>query len=185
MNKKKLLLHSCCGPCTTVPVERLWDEYEIVSFEYNPNIHPETEHQLRLTELDRLTDELGIDLIVAEYDPERWFSLVKGLETEPEGGERCAICFRMRLERAAMFAKENGFDFYTTTLTISPHKNAERINKIGAEIARQHGVNFLECNFKKKDGYSRSIELSKAYQLYRQNYCGCIYSRRSELAERG
>jgi len=183
MIKKKLLLHSCCGPCTTVPVERLRDEYDIVSFAYNPNIHPEAEHRLRLAELKRLTDALEIQLIVAEYDPERWFSLIKGLENQPEGGDRCFVCFQMRLERAATFAKENGFDFFTTTLTISPHKNAELINKIGVEIARQHEVNFLECNFKKKDGYRRSIEISKGYHLYRQNYCGCIYSRRSEPSE--
>jgi len=179
MNKKKLLLHSCCGPCSTVPIERLQSEFEIVCFEYNPNIHPEKEHQLRVDELKTLAEQVGVDLIVSEYKPEQWFDLVKGFENEPEGGKRCEICFHMRLEHTAKFAQENSYDFFTTTLTISPHKNAKLINKIGAEIAKQEKVSFLEFNFKKKDGYKRSIELSKIYNLYRQNYCGCIYSRRN------
>lgn len=180
MNKKKLLLHSCCGPCSTVPIERLRSEFEIVCFEYNPNIHPEKEHRIRVEELVALTKQLEVELIVSEYNPDYWFSLVKGLENEPEGGKRCEICFRMRLEHTAKFARQNGFDVFTTTLTISPHKNAALINKIGAEIAEKENVPFLESNFKKKDGYKRSIELSKIYDLYRQNYCGCIYSRVSE-----
>ncbi len=180
MTKKKLLLHSCCGPCTTVPIERLQSEYEIVCFGYNPNIHPATEHQSRVRELKNLSKQMDFKLVLPKYDPDAWFDRVRGLENEPEGGKRCEICFRMRMEKTAQFAHENGFDLFTTTLTISPHKNALLINKIGSEIAERMNVSFLESNFKKKDGYKRSIEMSKIYNLYRQNYCGCIYSCRDK-----
>lgn len=180
MTRKRLLLHSCCGPCTTVPVERLQTEYEIVCFEYNPNIHPAEEHQLRVRELKNLSKQLDFKLVLSKYDPDDWFVRVKGFENEPEGGQRCKICFRMRMEKTAQFAREKCFDCFTTTLTISPHKNAALINKIGNEIAERMNMPFLESNFKKKDGYKRSIELSKVYNLYRQNYCGCIYSRRDK-----
>ncbi|MCD4664850.1 MAG: epoxyqueuosine reductase QueH [Bacteroidales bacterium] len=174
----KLLLHTCCAPCVTVPIERLKSEYNITSFFYNPNIHPEAEYRQRLLELKKLLNTLKTKSIIHNYDSDRWFEFVKGLENEPEGGKRCAVCFRMRLEQTALFAKQEGFDVFTTVLSISPHKNATLLNQIGNELAKQHQVQFLEANFKKQNGFKRSIELSKKYNLYRQNYCGCIYSRR-------
>ena len=176
---QKLFLHTCCAPCVTVPIERLESEYEITCFFYNPNIHPKDEYKQRLTELKRIVKKLNIELVEHQYDAERWFDLVKGLEDEPEGGKRCAVCFKIRMQEAAKLAKEKGYDFFTTTLTISPHKNAKLINQIGLELSERYGIQFLEANFKKKDGYKRSIELSKNYNLYRQDYCGCIFSRRS------
>lgn len=181
MNKKKLLLHTCCAPCGTVPIERLCPEYEVTCFFYNPNIHPEEEYLQRLDEFQNLAKKLNIKIIVPEeYNSDQWLDLVKGLENEPEGGKRCAICFRMRLQATAKVTKQTGFDLFTTTLTISPHKNATLINQIGLELIEQHQIKFLVANFKKKDGYKRSIELSKIYNMYRQNYCGCIYSRKKE-----
>lgn len=175
---KRLLLHTCCAPCVTVPIEKLQSEYNITSFFYNPNIHPEAEYRQRLLELEKLLNTLKTKSIIHNYDSDRWFEFVKGLENEPEGGKRCAVCFRMRLEQTALFAKQEGFNVFTTVLSISPHKNAPLINQIGNELVKQHQVQFLETNFKKQDGFKRSIELSKKYNLYRQNYCGCVYSRR-------
>ncbi len=175
---KNLLLHACCAPCMTVPIERLQPEYDITGFFYNPNIHPEEEYKKRLDEITNWTQQTGIPLIVHEYDVDHWHELVKGLEKEPERGKRCTVCFRMRLQQTAILAKQKGFDCFTTTLSISPHKNANIINKIGKELGDQIGVQFLEANFKKKNGFKRSIELSKKYNFYRQDYCGCIYSRR-------
>ncbi len=177
MKKLKLLLHTCCAPCVTVPMERLQPDYEVSCIFYNPNIHLRYEYLERLNEIIRLTKELELKIIIPEYDVDRWFELVKGLEDEPEGGKRCSVCFEMRLRETAQYAKKNNFDLFTTTLTISPHKNATLINQIGAEISEQNQIPFLDANFKKKDGYKRSIELSKKYNLYRQNYCGCIFSR--------
>jgi predicted adenine nucleotide alpha hydrolase (AANH) superfamily ATPase len=177
MKKPKLLLHTCCAPCVTVPMERLQPGYEVSCFFYNPNIHLKYEYLKRLNEVIRLTKDLGLKIIIPEYDVDPWFEIVNGLEDEPEGGKRCAVCFEMRLRETVRYAKEHKFDSFTTTLTISPHKNAALINKIGAEIGEQNQVPFLEANFKKKDGYLRSIELSKKYDLYRQKYCGCIFSR--------
>ena len=174
---KKLLLHACCAPCMTVPIERLQSEYDITGFFYNPNIHPEEEYKKRLNEITNWTQQKNIPLIVHEYDVDRWHELVKGLEKEPERGKRCTVCFRMRLQQTAILAKQKGFDWFTTTLSISPHKNANIINQIGKKLRDQIGVQFLEANFKKKNGFKRSIELSKKYNFYRQNYCGCIYSR--------
>jgi len=177
MNKPRLLLHTCCAPCVTVPVERLQHDYELSCFFYNPNIHLKDEYLKRLNEVIRLTKELGLKIIIPDYDVAPWFELVKGLEDEPEGGKRCSVCFEMRLQETGRYAKEHNFDVFTTTLTISPHKNAVLINKIGTEIGEQYQIAFLEANFKKQDGYRRSIELSKKHNLYRQNYCGCIFSR--------
>ena len=176
--KKSLLLHSCCAPCITVPVERLSIEYDITCYFYNPNIHPENEYHQRLFELKKILKMLDIRLVEAEYNSDHWFNLTSGLEDEPEGGKRCEICFLMRLENCAQYAKENSFDFFTTVLTISPHKNAMLINKIGNKLSTQFGIPFIEANFKKNNGFKRSCELSKNYNLYRQNYCGCLYSRR-------
>jgi len=178
MTKPKLLLHTCCAPCVTVPLERLGNDYDVTCFFYNPNIHPKKEYQQRRDELLRLAKELNFRVVVHNYDVDHWFQLVAGLENEPEGGRRCELCFKMRLVETAKFARENGFDIFTTTLTISPHKNAALINQIGAAIGVQYQVTFLAENFKKRDGYKRSVELSKKYHLYRQTYCGCLYSRR-------
>lgn len=175
---KKLLLHTCCAPCVTVPLERQQSEFEITAFFYNPNIHPEEEYSKRLNEITAWTQKTGIPIIVQKDDTERWFELIKGLENEPERGKRCTLCYRMRLEKTAIVAKEKGFDCFTTTLSISPHKNAAVINLIGNEVAAQFAVQFIEANFKKKNGFKQSVELSKKYNFYRQDYCGCIYSQR-------
>jgi len=175
---KTLLLHTCCAPCTTVPLERLKSEFVVTGFFYNPNIFPQAEYEKRLKEIKKWTDKENIPLLVHAYDSNRWFGLVKGLEKEPEGGKRCAVCFRIRLEETARAAKEKGFDSFTTTLTNSPHKNAQLINQLGEEIARETGVEFLAANFKKHDGFKQSVALSKEYDFYRQDYCGCLYSRR-------
>lgn len=183
-NKPRLLLHACCGPCSSACIERLAEHFLITVFWYDPCIHPEAEYVLRLQNLKKLLDALHtpepIFLIEAEYEPETYFSLTKGLENEPEGGARCTVCFRQRLERTAHEAQVRDFDFYTTTLTISPHKDPVRINTIGMEYADRFGVKFLPSDFKKKNGYLRSIELSREFGLYRQNYCGCIYSMRNK-----
>jgi predicted adenine nucleotide alpha hydrolase (AANH) superfamily ATPase len=177
MKKPKLLLHTCCAPCVTVPVERTRSDYEVSCFFYNPNIHPKDEYLKRLKELIKLTKELDFKIIIPDYDSKHWFELVKGLEDEPEGGKRCAVCFNMRLQEAAKYAKQNKFDSFTTTLSISPYKNSKLINQIGIEIGEQYQIAFLETDFKKKDGYRRSMELSKQHKLYRQKYCGCVFSR--------
>lgn len=174
--RQRLLLHTCCAPCVVVPVERLAAQYDITCFFFNPNIQPAEEYHRRLAELERISNRLAVEVIVPVYDADAWLKLVRGLEAEPEGGKRCAICFQARLEATAQLAKEQQFDCITTTLTISPHKNANLINQIGRKLGETYGVTFLEENFKKKDGYKRSIELSKLHQLYRQNYCGCIFS---------
>lgn len=178
MNKNKLLLHTCCAPCVTVPIERLKMEYEVTCFFYNPNIHPQEEYENRLAELKNLMGQLNIPLVIAEYDVDRWMALVKGFENEPEKGERCTICFTMRINKAVEFAKNNGFSLVTTTLTVSPHKNSTLINQIGREQCHGDTVQFIEENFKKQDGYKRSLVLSRDYNLYRQNYCGCVFSQR-------
>ena len=177
-DRKKCLLQICCAPDATVVVERLRNDYDITGYFYNPNIHPEEEYRLRADEMVRLASEMDFPVVIGPYDAERWFELTSELKGEPEGGERCLVCFQMRLEGAARFAADHNFDLFTTVLTVSPHKNAEKINAMGASIAKKYGVPFLEENFKKKDGFKRSIELSKEYNLYRQNYCGCIYSKR-------
>lgn len=178
---KKLLLHSCCGPCSTAVLERLLSEtdYQISVFYYNPNIHPESEYIKRKNEQIKFIKKLNSDrvnFIDADYNPEKYFELTKGLESEKEGGNRCSICFNLRLSVTAQFAKENGYDIFGTTLTVSPHKNAEVINGIGESISKQKGIDYLVADFKKKDGFKRSIVLAKEYDLYRQNYCGCVYS---------
>ncbi|MEE0060426.1 MAG: epoxyqueuosine reductase QueH [Acutalibacteraceae bacterium] len=176
-----LLLHSCCAPCSSYVIEYLSKFFKITVFYYNPNISPDEEYQYRANEQKRLiesmTFENPVDFLEGDYNPDDFFNLCKGLENEPEGGARCAKCFNLRLNKTAEVAKQNGFDYFTTTLTISPLKNAQLINNIGQEIAKKHGLQYLVSDFKKKDGYKRSIVLSKEYNLYRQNYCGCIFSK--------
>jgi predicted adenine nucleotide alpha hydrolase (AANH) superfamily ATPase len=175
--KPKILLQVCCAPDATVAAERLRAEYTVGVYFYNPNIHPGEEYDKRVQELARLAPQIGAENYSAPYDPERWFEAVKGYEHEPEKGVRCHICFRLRLEATAGAAKELGFDLYGTVLTVSPHKDAELINRLGREIGTRYGVEYFESNFKKKDGFKRSLELSKQFGLYRQDYCGCVFSR--------
>ena len=174
---KKLLLHSCCGPCSTQVIDILKNDYDLTIFYSNSNIFPQEEYEKRLAEQKRYAKIVGIDVIDDKYDEAEYLEFVKGLEKEKEGGLRCRACFEFRLSRTAKFAKENGFDLFSTTLTVSPHKNSEVINEIGNRISKEVGVDFLAGNFKKQDGYKKSIELSKRYNLYRQNYCGCRFSR--------
>lgn len=176
----RLLLHSCCAPCSSYCLEYLSRYFAITVLYYNPNISPEEEFRKRAEEQRRLVSELKTDnpvrLIIGDYDPEEFFSAVKGLEQCAEGGERCFVCYRLRLKKAAEYASENGFDYFCSTLSISPLKNAQKLNEIGEELSRIYKVPNLPNDFKKKGGYQRSIELSKEYGLYRQNYCGCIFS---------
>ena len=178
-----VLLHVCCAPCSSYCLEYLSDYFEITVFFYNPNISLSQEYDYRLSEEKRyisLRDfKNSVNIIEGEYEPKDFFDAAKGLENEPEGGKRCAECFKLRLEATAKKAKELGFDYFTTTLTISPLKNAALLNEIGFEMAEKYGVNWLPSDFKKREGYKRSIELSREYDLYRQNYCGCIYSKQN------
>lgn len=179
--RPRLLLHSCCAPCSSAVLERLTEAFEISVFYYNPNIAPEEEFLRRMEEqarlIERLPHEGRIELIRGEYDAAAFEALAKGLEMAPEGGERCTRCFRLRLGKTAQMAAEGGFEYFTTTLSISPLKDAQRLNAIGGELAEQYGVSYLFSDFKKKNGYKRSCELSAEYGLYRQDYCGCVYSR--------
>lgn len=173
--KKKLLLHSCCGPCSSACIERLKEFFDVTVIYYNPNIEPREEYEHRKSEQLRLLLELGINYLDCDYDNEAFRKVAEPLKDEPEGGKRCPICFGLRLKYTALKAHEHGFDYFTTTLTVSPHKNSQIINQIGHEIGEEVGIQYLYSDFKKKDGYKRSIELSKEYNLYRQDYCGCLF----------
>ena len=177
----RLLLHSCCAPCSSYVLEYLSDYFEITDFFFNPNIEPEKEYRLREEELQRLIGEMHpkhpIHFVSGSYEPQRFYEAVKGLEQIPEGGERCFACYRLRMEEAAALAAQGGYDFFTTTLSISPLKNAGKINEIGQELEQKYGVKHLPSDFKKKGGYLRSIVLSKEHGLYRQDYCGCVFSK--------
>lgn len=177
----RLFLHSCCAPCSSYVLEYLSDYFEITVFYYNPNISPEEEYEKRVAEQKHLIQELPvrhpIHLVVGNYEPERFYALSKGLETVPEGGERCFRCYRLRLEETARMAEEGGYDYFATTLTISPLKNAQKLNEIGEELSGIYKVEHLPSDFKKKNGYKRSVELSAEYGLYRHNYCGCVFSK--------
>lgn len=174
-----LLLHSCCAPCSSYVLEYLSQYFQITVFFYNPNIHPEEEYRKRLENQKKLllsaSYQNSVSLIEGKYDPERFFACVKGLEQLPEGAERCRKCFELRLRETAEKAKKRGFEYFATTLTVSPHKSAVVINEIGKEVG---GQSYIESDFKKREGYKRSIILSKEYGLYRQNYCGCVFSKR-------
>lgn len=180
--RKSLLLHACCAPCSSYVLEYLTEFFDISLLYYNPNIFPESEYLKRVEQVKKLLSEMplksSVRLVEGRYDPKEFFELSKGLETVPEGGERCFKCYRLRLEEAAREAKKGGFDYFTTTLSISPHKNADKLNEIGEELEGQYGVKYLYADFKKKNGYKRSIELSRIYGLYRQDYCGCVFSKR-------
>lgn len=175
-----LLLHACCAPCSSYCLEYLSSYFKITLYYYNPNIYPESEYALRTEEARRLIEEMSfkneVTFLEGKFDPKEFYDCVKGLEKEKEGGERCFKCYRLRLESAARLAKETGFDYFTTTLSISPLKRADKINEIGEEVGEFYGVKHLPSDFKKKNGYKRSTELSKQYGLYRQDYCGCVFS---------
>ncbi len=176
-----LLLHSCCGPCSSYVLEYLANYFEITILYYNPNIYPEDEYLKRKREQLHLIDELPVknkvSFMEVKYDPESFFELAKGLENLKEGGERCHRCYKLRLEETARLACDNGFDYFGTTLSVSPYKNSSVLNEIGIELGEKYQVKYLYSDFKKKNGYKRSIELSKMYNLYRQDYCGCVYSK--------
>ena len=178
--KKRLLLHACCAPCSSAVLERVAPHFDVTLFFYNPNITEKAEYEKRLSELYRFVEAVygdSVRVIDGGFSPEVFFEKTKGLEKEKEGGERCSVCYRERLFKTAKLAKEEGFDFFCTTLSVSPHKDAARLNEIGADLERGYGVKYLFSDFKKRKGYVRSIELSKEYGLYRQNYCGCVYSK--------
>lgn len=177
-----LLLHSCCGPCSSYVLEYLTNYFKITILYYNPNISPYDEYKKRLEEQVRLINNLPVknkvDLLECDYDNIEFEKMVKGLENEKEGGSRCHKCYRLRLEKTAKLAKENNFDYFSTTLTVSPYKNSKVLNEIGKSLSELYNVKYLYSDFKKKEGYKRSIELSRIYNLYRQDYCGCIYSKK-------
>ncbi|MBE5735047.1 MAG: epoxyqueuosine reductase QueH [Clostridiales bacterium] len=178
---KKLLLHSCCGPCSSGVLEALTREYDVTILFYNPNIFPEEEYYKRLDTQYKIVNALnseGADIKIVEvgYNPAEYNNIVQGLENEPEGGSRCEKCFRLRLEKTCKYAKDNGYNIFTTTMSVSPHKNYILLNEIGRDLSSKFGVEYLEANFKKNDGYLKSIRNSEKYDLYRQKYCGCKYS---------
>lgn len=177
----RLFLHSCCAPCSSYVLEYLSQYFEITVFYFNPNIAPEEEYRKRVEEQKRLIEQLPavhpIGFAEGRYEPEEFYNRVRGLEKEPEGGARCRVCFALRLEEAARLASEGGYDYYTTTLSISPLKNAQVLAQVAMEMGEKWGVAWLPSDFKKKEGYKRSIQLSADYDLYRQNYCGCVFSR--------
>ena len=177
-----LLLHACCAPCSSYVLEYLSPYFEITLFFYNPNISPEEEHRVREEELRRLVLAMGLSeqvkILTGDYRPDLFEAIAKDREALPEGGARCRDCYRLRLSESARVAAEGGFDYFTTTLSISPYKNADWLYEVGCEEGERHGVRYLPSDFKKKNGYRRSCERSAEYGLYRQNYCGCIYSKR-------
>lgn len=176
--KENLILHVCCAPCGVYPITLLQDRFKLTLVFYGPNIHPEEECIKRLESVKQMAKRLDVPLAELEYDIDNWHRLMRGLEEEPEGGKRCSKCYEMRLDRTARFAKENGYKNFTATLTTSPHKPANIINRIGESIAKKYDLVFLTEDFKNKNGFKKSCELSKEFRLYRQKYCGCIYSMR-------
>jgi len=184
--KPKLLLHSCCGPCSSYVITYLQDYFDITILYYNPNIEPVGEYNKRKNEQIRFIKELNnpnVTLLDIDYDNNNYREYVKGYENDKEGGNRCHLCYELRLEKTANIAKENNYEYFGTTLTVSPYKNAQILNKIGENLSNQYGVKWLYSDFKKKDGYKKSIELSKKYNLYRQDYCGCEFSKMRDFLE--
>lgn len=177
----KLLLHSCCAPCSSYVIEYLSEFFQITVFYYNPNIYPPEEYSKRVDEqqdfIKKFPVKNPVKFVEGKYDTDRFYETAKGFEDCEEGGERCFRCYRLRLEEAAALAREKNFDYFTTTLSISPMKNAQKLNEIGGELEKQYGVKYLYSDFKKKNGYKRSTEISKEYGMYRQNYCGCVFSK--------
>ena len=184
---KKILLHSCCAPCSSHVITYLAPYFDITVLYYNPNIYPKEEYEKRKQEQIKLINELNtpnkLDYLDCDYDNDVYEELIKGYENCPERGARCPICFKLRLEKTAKLAKEHNYDYFCTTLTVSPYKNTTQINEIGASLSDKYQIKWLYSDFKKEDGYKKSIELSKKYNLYRQNYCGCIYSQRNNITD--
>ena len=184
-DRPRILLHLCCAPCATACIERLQAEgYEVVPLWYNPNITDPVEHERRLREAQRYAEKLGLELIAPPYTPEAWEALVRGMEEEPEGGRRCEVCFRVRLEAAARAARELGIGRFTTTLTVSPHKSFERVRVAAEAAAAREGAEYVPYDFKKQAGFQRSTELAAEHGLYRQDYCGCEFSKREREQRR-
>ncbi len=183
-----LFLHSCCAPCSSYVLEYLSNYFQITVFYYNPNIYPDEEYYKRVEEqkhfIERLEAKYPIGFMEGNFDKERFYEMAKGLEMVPEGGERCFRCYELRLREAAIYAKERGMDYFTTTLSISPLKNAAKLNEIGQMLAQEYNVKYLTSDFKKKNGYKRSVELSKEYDMYRQDYCGCVFSKNQREREK-
>jgi len=173
-SKPKLLLHCCCAPCSSAVIERIKEFFDITFYYYNPNIYPESEFELRKQEFSKL----GVDIISEKYNHEKFLEVVKGYENEPEGGLRCRICIAERMDKAFEYAKQNNFDYVTTTLSISPHKDAEFINATGENLSKKYNIKYLYADFKKENGYLRSIQICKELAIYRQDYCGCEFAKR-------
>ena len=184
---KKLFLHSCCAPCSSYVLEYLSRYFLITVFYYNPNISPKEEYDMRVGELKRLIGQMKLEnpvtFLAGRYEPEEFYEMARGMEDLPEGGKRCFCCYEMRLREAARMAAQGDFDYFTTTLSISPMKNAAWLNEIGQKYAQEYGIAYLPSDFKKRNGYKRSIELSREYELYRQNYCGCVFSKRDSCGK--
>lgn len=180
MSKPKILVHICCAPDGLYVMDVLREDYEPVGFFYNPNIHPAEEYRRRLEDAERVCRLKGFPLIVGARDEDRWLELTRKFKDEPEMGRRCDVCYALRLERTGRVAACQGFDLFTTVMSLSPHKKAESINRIGRMFGRRHGLSFLEANFKKQDGFRKSVALSRGLDLYRQDYCGCLYSIRPQ-----
>lgn len=180
-----LLLHSCCAPCSSYVIEYLSNYFKITVYYYNPNISPSEEFEKRALEQIKLIDTIKtkykVNYVIAKYNNEEYESIIKGLGNEHEGGKRCFNCYTLRLENTCVFAKNNNFDFFGTTLSVSPYKNSQKINEIGELLQNKYNIKYLYADFKKNNGYKRSIELSKKYNLYRQDYCGCIYSKKERI----
>lgn len=183
----KLLIHSCCAPCSSYVLEYLSQYFEITVYFYNPNIYPPMEYIRRVEEQERLINEMKfvhpVTLQTGAYEPGEFYRIVEGYEKEPEGGSRCFRCYELRLQEAAKIAQAGRFDYFTTTLSISPLKNADKLNEIGEKLGKEYRVSYLPSDFKKKNGYKRSVELSKEHDLYRQDYCGCVFSQRERQSK--
>ena len=178
---EKLLLHSCCAPCSSYCLTEIGRKLKVTVFYYNPNLDSEEEYNLRMSEQKRFISQYeyaeDTEFVEIGYENDDFEKAIKGLENQPEGGARCFVCYRLRMEKTAEYAKNNGYDYFATTLTVSPLKNAEKINAIGFELGKKYGIKYLPTDFKKRNGYAKSVELSKEYGLYRQNYCGCKYGK--------
>ncbi|MFH1511530.1 MAG: epoxyqueuosine reductase QueH [Candidatus Woesearchaeota archaeon] len=172
----KILLHVCCGPCSAHAIEQLKRQYELTAFFYNPNIWPRGEYAKRLTAAIIVCKQMGVEFLDRDYDTANWETAVAGFESEPEGGKRCEKCFEYRLKKTAEYANKNGFQIFATTLTTSPHKDSKKINKIGKHFAEEYGIEFVQADFKKQDGFLKSNKMSKEMGIYRQSYCGCRFS---------
>lgn len=180
-NKAKLLIHSCCGPCSSYVLDYLDKYFDISIFYYNPNIFPQEEFNYRSKEQEELINKMGLSVkfIGQEHMSQEFYDTIKGHEDAPEKGSRCGLCYRLRLEKTAQYALENSYDYFTTTLSISPHKDSQLLNQIGRDLEKEYGVKYLYSDFKKKDGYRKSVEFSKKFDMYRQEYCGCEFSYRA------